>query len=88
MIRLTPAAIARLRRHYERLREFGPLQASTVRALLHACEDEAVNRLASAGIRHVSRMAEQEARKRAGAAQGSGSNCAEDVPISTPPSLA
>lgn len=59
-ITLSLSAIARLRRHYERMWEFGPLQASTVRALLHACEDEAVKQLASAGIRHVSDMAGEE----------------------------
>ena len=63
-ITLSPSAIARLRRHYERMREFGPLQASTVRALLHACEDEAVKRLADAGIRHVSLMAVKESANR------------------------
>lgn len=61
---LSLSAIARLRRHYERMREFGPLQASTVRALLHACEDEAVKRLADAGIRHISPMAVKEAANR------------------------
>lgn len=60
MKRFTDAQIEQLRGRYARMSQCGPLQRSTIRAIFHQCEDEAVQQLAEAGIEHISRMATSE----------------------------
>jgi len=56
----TPIQLSRMRQHYARMQVCGPLQRSTVRAILHQCEDGAIQQLAEAGIEYVSIMARTE----------------------------
>lgn len=56
----TPLQLSRFRTHYARMRDCGPLQRSTIRAILHQCEDSAIQQLAEAGIEHISMMARTE----------------------------
>lgn len=57
MEKFTESQLDRLRTDYAKIRTVGQLQLASLRGLMHQCEDAALEQLAAADIRHVSRAA-------------------------------